>query len=139
MGFGPFSSESRTRVTTTSSAFNTGFSEIAGPATSINVNVTGGGKKSATSTVINLTDQGAIKAAQSISEQSTRQVELFSGTVAEAIAGALAAVRGSSDSAVAAVLESQRGEVENIGLSLVKWGALAFAVYALARVFWKGA
>lgn len=56
MGFGPFSSDSKTSTTTTNQ--NAGFSEIGGGVSSINL--TGGGKKSQTNLDVSLSDYGAI-------------------------------------------------------------------------------
>lgn len=137
MGFGPFSSDSTTRVTTTSQAFNTGFSEIAGPATSVNVSLVGAkvGKRGTLAPVINLTDQGALAAAQEISRQSLAGIELLGSRLEGALGAALAAVTGQGREAIAAVESANRGEVENLGLAAIKWGALLGGGYFLARAF----
>jgi len=62
MGFGPFSSESKSSTTTTTQ--NAGFSEIGGAATSLNI--TGGGKKSNQIVNVLTTDYGALAAAQDL-------------------------------------------------------------------------
>lgn len=134
---GIFSPSSETQSVPT--AFNTGFSEIGGPAYSVNLNVAGKvGKRATVAPVINLTDQGALARAAEISAQSQRSVQELGGTLADAIARAFSATQQSTAASIAAVSESQRGEVENISLSLVKWGALAAAAYFAARIFWKG-
>lgn len=117
-----------------------GFSEIAGPATSVNLSFQGKVSKKATfAPQITLTDQGAIKEARAIAEQSGRQVELFAGTLASALGDAFAGIQSSTGQAIEAVSSSNRSETENLGLAALKWGALAFGAYALARIFWKGA
>jgi hypothetical protein len=134
MGFGPFSSESSSTVETTSTAFNQGFSEIGGAATSINLNIAGKKSKGGISPVINLTDQGAIKAAQEISSASIRSVELFGSNLTQLFEELGNQLRGQGADAISAVTEANRGEVENIALQAMKWGALALAVYLATRV-----
>ncbi len=131
---------SRSSTLNAPTAFNTGFSEIGGPATSVNVNLTGAkvGKRGTLAPVINLTDQGALAKAAEISAQSQRSVQELGGTLADAIGRAFTATQEATAASIAAVSESQRGEVENVSLSLVKWGALAAAAYFAARIFWKG-
>lgn len=123
---GAFSSDSRTRVTTTSQAFNTGFSEIGGPATSLNLSLVGAkvGKHGALAPVINLTDQGALNAAMELSSQSIRGIDLL-GSRLEA----------SFSAAVDAVQQAGRSETETIAMAAIKWGALIAAAYLAARAF----
>lgn len=125
MGF--FDSKSTTRNETVSQ--NAGFSEVSGPA--VSVNVKGGGKKSSTPTTVNLLDGGAIAKSYEFAEaamtSSARQVEL-------AGAGARDLVKES----IAAVSENARSETENVSILALKWGALAFIAYAALRAFGKG-
>lgn len=114
-----------------------GFSEIAGPATAINLNISAG-KKSSVNPIINLTDQGAVRAAQGIAERSVQQVETLGVGLADLIGQAFSASQAATSQAIGAAVESQRGEVENLGLAVAKWGALAAAVYFAARAFGKG-
>lgn len=101
---------------------NAGFSEVAGPAQSLNV--TGGGKKSAQ--VINVLDGGAVAGAFQFAgdalERSLRQVEV-AGTQASSAIG----------SAIGAVKESARSETENVFLQGGKW--LVIGLVAVAG-FW---
>lgn len=151
MGIGPFSSESTTRLDNRNTAYNTGFSEVEGAATSVNLDLGGKikiGKGGSLAPVLQFTDQGAIAAAQSISEKSIRSVELLGSnltSVIESIAGAIrgqgedviAAVTSANKSAIGAVSEANRTEIENIGLAAIKWGALALAAYLAARAVWS--
>lgn len=136
MGAGPFSSDSKTTVETTSTAQNTGFSEIGGPATSVNL-VFGGkykvGKGGAFSPIVNLTDQGALKAAVDLSNQSIHGIELLGGRLQDTLKDALAAITGQNTQAIEAVGAANRTELENIGLTAIKWGALLGGGYLLAR------
>lgn len=114
---GMFSSESRSRVSTASQS--AGFSEVGGAAQSVNLNV--GGKSRATVTAL---DGGAIGQAFGFAagaqSAAFKQVEL-------AGAQSAALVRES----VAAVTESARGDAENVTITAIKWGAVAFAAWAL--------
>lgn len=116
--------DSKSKSSTTSQ--NSGFSEIAGPATSLNVNA-GGGKGS--STVINALDGGAVDGALRFAgdalEKSLRQVE---------IAGSSSA--GLVGSALKSVAESARSETENVLIQGGKW--VVIAVIAVAGFFALG-
>lgn len=75
MGIGPFSSESTTRVDTRNTAFNTGFSEVGGAATSVNLDLGGRikvGKGGQVAPVINLTDHGAIASSRDFADSTAR-------------------------------------------------------------------
>lgn len=137
MAIGAFSSSSKTSVKTTSEAINTGFSEIAGQATSVNLSFAGVsvGKKAAFKPVINLslTDQGALKTAVDISRASLSGIELLGGRLESAFGGAVGAIAAQNERAIQAVVEGQRTELENIGLAGIKWGALVGGAYFLAR------
>lgn len=139
MAFGAFSSSSKTKVDTTSQAYNTGFSEIAGPATSVNFSLVGTriGKKATFAPTIALTDHGALARANEIAGASLFQVQNAVGALGGFFTQALGAVSASQSQAVEAVSSSNRTETENLGLAALKWGALAFGAYALARIFWK--
>jgi len=110
MGFGPFSSESRTTNTTRTQ--NAAFSELSG---SNAVAIEGEGN------TISLSDFGAIGAARDIASQAFDQVELSGKSAAETVSRA-----------VAAVSESNREESENIVnnvktvaiLGVITWGAV---------------
>lgn len=133
---GLFSSSSSSKQFTTSQ--NQGFSEVAGPATGINVNITTGSKsRSNVSPVINLTDQGAIARANELASASLFQVQNAVGALGGFLNQALGVVSASQSQVIEAVSSANRTETENLGLAALKWGALAFGVYALARVFWK--
>lgn len=134
MGFGPFSSESRSSVSTVSTAFNTGFSDIAGPASSVNLNIASGKKsKAPISAVVNLTDQGALKAASDIATRSLDEVQSFAARLEAALTSALAAVSAQSGTAIEAVSSANRSETENLGLAAIKWGTLALGGFFLMR------
>jgi len=136
VGFGPFSSESTTKVDTTSTAQNTGFSEIGGPATSVDF-VFGGkykiGKGGTFSPIVNLTDQGALAAALEMSNQSLRGIDLLGSRLEGALDKALSAITGQGALAIDAVGSANRTELENLGLAAIKWGALLGGGYFLAR------
>lgn len=116
MGF--FDSKSDARQTSQ----NAGFSEIAGPAQSLNV--TGGGKKS--TQVIQMLDGGAVAGAFQFAgdalERSLRQVEVAGSQASSAIGSAIGAVK-----------ESARSETENVFLQGGKW--LVIGLVAVAG-FW---
>jgi len=75
----PLDFSSRSSSTSIPSSFNTGFSEVGGPATSLNVNFGSIGKKANVHPTIQLTDQGAIASAERIAADaitlSDRQAE----------------------------------------------------------------
>lgn len=134
MPLGAFSSESTTRVDTRNTPFSSGFSEIAGPATTINLNLATGTKSRSTlNPIINLTDQGALNAAMEISSQNLRGIELLGGRLEDSFKAALLALAGQSTGAIDAVGAANRGEVENLGLAAIKWGALVAGGYFLLR------
>lgn len=139
MGIGAFSSDSRTRVDTRNTPFSTGFSETSGPATSINLNIATGTKsRSYVNPTINLTDQGALKAASDIAARSLDEVQSFGARLESALVKALAAVSAQSDTAIEAVSSANRSETENIGLAAIKWGALVLGGFFLMRAFGAG-
>lgn len=141
MGIGAFSSESDTRVETTNTAFNQGFSEIGGAATSINLNITGKqkvGKGGSLVPTVNLTDHGALATAQGIVQSALAQLESFGATVGQAISGANANAGAAQAGALGLATEAGRSETENVTLNAIKWGALALVAYFIARSFWKG-
>lgn len=98
---------------------NAGFSEIAGPATSVILK--GGGKKS--TTTVNMLDGGAVSGAFQFAgdalERSLRQVEVIGNQSSGAIGNAIGALK-----------ESVRSETENVMLQGGKW--LVVAVVAVA-------
>lgn len=104
---------------------NAGFSEIAGPAQSLNV--TGGGKKS--TQVIQMLDGGAVAGAFQFAgdalERSLRQVEVAGSQASSAIGSAIGAVK-----------ESARSETENVFLQGGKW--LVIGLVAVAGFFALG-
>lgn len=116
--------DSKSKSSTTSQ--NAGFSEIAGPATSLNVNA-GGGKSS--STVINALDGGAIAASFGFAgdalEKSLRQVEMAGSNTASLVGNA-----------IKSVAESARSETENVLIQGGKW--VVIAVIAVAGFYALG-
>lgn len=118
MGLNVFGSESSSETSTTTQ--NAAFSEIGGAVTSLNLST---GKKSKYTTV-NVLDGGAVAGAFSFANSALKQVEL---------AGAQSAA--GFKEAISAVLESSRGEGENVTLTVVKWAALVGIVYFAVRAF----
>jgi len=125
-------------VETVSTAFNTGFSDIAGPATSINLNIAGKKAKAPISAVVNLTDQGALKAASDIATRSLDEVQSFAARLEAALTNALAALSAQSGTAIEAVSSANRSETENLGLAAIKWGTLALGGFFLMRALTGG-
>lgn len=117
--------DSKSSANTTSQ--NAGFSEVAGPAVSLNL--TGGGKNSSQATTVNMLDGGAVAGAFQFAgdalERSLRQVEV-SGSNTASIVG----------NAVQKVAESARSETENVLLQGGKW--LVIAVVAVAGFYALG-
>lgn len=121
----------------TQSSQNAGFSEVDGPATS--VNITGGGKKS--TTAVSLVDGGAIRGAlelgQALSLASldfARQTQEGSAAIQNSTAAALNdSVKASYGLANSARQSETSGAINNF----LKYGAivvgLAIAAYALRR------
>lgn len=102
---GLFSSKSKSTTTNYTTTQNAGFSEIGGSALALQ----------GSNNAVSFSDQGAIQAATDIATQSLRQVELAGSNT-----------RATVGEAVKAVTESARAETENIVLTAVKWGAIAF-------------
>lgn len=122
MGWGPFSSDSKSSTTTTTQ--NAGFSEIGGSATSLNI--TGGGKKSRQDISVNMLDGGAIKDsfafASGVTGEALKQVELAGTRASSALT-----------EAVKAVSESNRAETENVWREALKWGVIALLGWGALR------
>lgn len=147
MGVGPFSSESTTRVDTRNTAYSTGFSEVSGPATSLNLDLGGKirvGKGGTLQPLIQLTDQGALNAAVQVSKQAQESVAAFGGKLEGLLTKAIEAVTASSSraaqavqaqgsEAIEAVSSANRTETENLGLAAIKWGALVAGGFLLVR------
>ncbi len=145
--FGPFSSESSTRVDTRNTAFNTGFSEIGGAATSVNLDLGGKvklGKGAILQPTFQLTDQGAINAAQELASASIKSVELLGSNLSSTLEAFAASIRAQGNDLIGAVTSANRAsieavssanrtEVENLGLAAIKWGALALGGWFVLR------
>ncbi len=120
LGGGFFGSGAKSSETSTTTQ-NSGFSEVAGAATSFNV--TGGGKNS--SQVFNVLDAGAVQGSLSlaslVASQSLNQVELAGGRASAQISAALDAVSANA-----------RSDSENFGQQAIKWGAIVAVVIVIA-------
>lgn len=128
---GLFSPES-TSISSPSS-FGAGFSET-GQATSVNVNLSGKIKaRGSISPVITLTDQGAIAKAQDLASQSIRSIELLGSNLNSLLTSFASELRAQGNDAIAAVSEANRTELENIAVTVAKWGALALGGFFLLR------
>lgn len=136
----PLSSSSN-RYESNPNSMNAGFSEVNGAATNVSLNLGGKNKikKGATlAPVVNLTDQGAINAAMAINDKAIRSIEQSSKAVTDVVKSVVRELRASGDKAVAGVVEAGRGDVENISVTAIKYGALALAAFLVVRAFAGG-
>lgn len=135
MGFGPFSSDSKSSTSTNTQ--NAAFSEVDGPATSLNI--VGGGKKSITK--VSVTDGGAIAGALALGQQLSlasldfaRQTQAGSAAIQNSTAAAL---NDSVKASYALANNARQSETSGAINNFLKYGAivvgLAIAAYALRR------
>jgi hypothetical protein len=115
---------SSAKTTSNPTSQNAAFSEIAGPANSLNLNLTSG---KSSSNVINALDGGAINSAFGFAGESLRQVELAGERASAQISAAMSAVS-----------ENARSDSGNFGQQAIKWGAIVAVVVAFAWAVRRG-